>query len=50
MKLLETHLRDNMQAWQLEGNAMYRRLTPARDERPVNSQEEMIRLYARQSA
>ena len=49
-EVLETHLSDNMQAWQLEGNAMYRRLTPARDERPVNSQEEMIRLYARQSA
>ena len=49
-EVLETHLRDNMQAWRLESDASYRRLTPGKGEEGVNSQESMIRRYGRQSA
>lgn len=49
-EVLETHLRDNMQAWRLESDASYRRLTPGKGEEGVNSQENMIRRYGRQSA
>ncbi len=46
-EVLETHLRDNVQAWRLESDATYRRLKPGKDENVVNSQDIMIRRYGR---
>ena len=44
--ILETHLRDNLQAWSLQSDATYRRLTPSSEEKGINSQELMIQRYA----
>ena len=46
-EVLETHLRDNVQAWALQSDATYSRLTPPPEEQGINSQEIMIRRYAR---
>ena len=46
-EILETHLRDNMQAWALQSDATYLRLSPASEEQGINSQEIMIQRYAR---
>ena len=46
-EILETHLCDNLQAWGLQSDATYRRLTPSSAEQGINSQEIMIKRYAR---
>lgn len=41
--ILETHLRDNVQAWRLRADGSYQRLKPGKGKRAVNSQDIMIR-------
>lgn len=40
--ILEVHLADNVQTWQLQADATYTRLKPASKETAVNAQERMI--------
>ena len=42
--LLETHLRDNSQAWRLLPDGSYQRLKPGKGEEAVNAQERMLEL------
>lgn len=42
--ILETHLRDNRQAWRLREDGVYARLRPGKGEKAVNAQERMIAL------
>ena len=39
LDMFDTMLRDNVQAREMESNGQYRRLKPAKDEAPLNSQE-----------
>ena len=40
--ILEVHLADNVQTWQLQADATYTRLKPSSKEAAVNAQERMI--------
>jgi polyphosphate kinase len=43
MRVLETELADNMDAWALNPDATYTRLVPGIDETPIRSQDEFMR-------
>ena len=42
-RILDCHLRDNVQAWRLRSDATYERLAPAKGEEAVNAQAIMMR-------
>jgi polyphosphate kinase len=39
MEILDSYFRDNQNAWQLQADGTYRRLTPEPDESPIRAQE-----------
>ena len=48
--ILETHLKDNVQAWRLREDGAYQRLTPGKDDEAVNAQDIMALRYGREHA
>jgi polyphosphate kinase len=46
LKDLAVYLSDNVQAWQLGPDGLYRRLSPPDGEPPVNAQEQLLASYA----
>ena len=42
LRILECHLRDNVQSWRLRDDAIYERLAPAKDGESVNAQALMM--------
>lgn len=41
-EILALALQDNVQAWELQSDGSYRRITPQEGEKPINSQEELM--------
>ena len=48
--ILETHLKDNVQAWRLREDGTYLRLAPGKDDEAVNAQDIMALRYGREHA
>ena len=48
--ILETHLKDNVQAWRLQEDGTYLRLAPGKDDEAVNAQDIMALRYGREHA